>query len=334
MMTVCTGPDPRVSLPRLARRSIACLGLCLITAAVLLLASGCLAHDAWAQVESREGIALQNQILELRAQIQALQNQIGRGGGSSYGGGYPPPPPSSGGNDLVAQLLSRVSTLEDQVRQLRGQADQTQNQVQRQGADLGKRIDDLSFQVQNPQGGLPPATGAVPPPRPMSPQPPSMPLQPGAPPPPSPGSFSGAVPPGQPPVPAGPVRRTPELAMQEGNAALARRDYAAAEQAAREVLNNYRTSPRAYDAQFLLAQALIGERQYSQAAIAYDDTYNRARKGAHAPEALLGLADSLIAINERKAACDTLTKLRMEYPAPRPDVRDAVASASQRAGCR
>lgn len=122
--------------------------------------------------------------------------------------------------------------------------------------------------------------------------------------------------------------------MQEGNAALARHDYATAEQAAREVLNNYRTSPRAYDAQFLLAQALIGERQYSQSAIAYDDTYNRARKGAHAPEALLGLAESLIAINERKAACDTLTKLRMEYPAPRPDVRDAIASASQRSGCR
>ena len=122
--------------------------------------------------------------------------------------------------------------------------------------------------------------------------------------------------------------------MQEGNAALARRDYATAEQAAREVLNNYRTSPRAYDAQFLLAQALIGERQYSQAAIAYDDTYNRARKGAHAPEALLGLADSLIAINERKAACDTLTKLRMEYPVARPDMRDAIASASQRSGCR
>jgi TolA-binding protein len=341
MMTACAGPEPRVSLPRVARRSMASLGACLITAAALLLASGCFAHSAWAQVESREGIALQNQILELRAQIQALQNQIGRGGGSSYGGGYSsPPPPSSGGSDLVAQLLSRVSTLEDQVRQLRGQVDQTQNQVQRQGADLGKRIDDLSFQVQNPQGGLPPATGAVPP-RPTSPPPPNLQpaplqLQPGAPPPPPPppGSFSGAPPPGQPPVPTGPVKRTPELAMQEGNAALARRDYANAEQAAREVLNNYRTSPRAYDAQFLLAQALIGERQYSQAAIAYDDTYNRARKGAHAPEALLGLADSLIAINERKAACDTLTKLRMEYPVPRPDLRDAIASASQRSGCR
>ena len=144
----------------------------------------------------------------------------------------------------------------------------------------------------------------------------------------------GGPPPGPPAQPGVPVRRTPELAIQEGNAALARRDYPAAEQAAREVLTGSRTSPRVYDAQFLLAEALLGQRQYSQAAIAYDDSYNRSRRGVHAPDALLGLANSLIAINEKKAACDTLTKLRAEYPAPRPDMRDAMIASAQRAGCR
>jgi TolA-binding protein len=115
---------------------------------------------------------------------------------------------------------------------------------------------------------------------------------------------------------------------------LARRDYPAAEQAAREVLTGARASPRAYDAQFLLAQALMGQRQYSQAAIAYDDTYNRARKGVHAPDALLGLANSLIAINEKHAACDTLAKLRSEDPTLRPDLRDAVNASAQRASCK
>ncbi len=43
------------------------------------------------------------------------------------------------------------------MRQLRGRIDETQNLVQRQGADLNKRIDDLAFQI-NPQGG-----GAAPP---------------------------------------------------------------------------------------------------------------------------------------------------------------------------
>ena len=122
--------------------------------------------------------------------------------------------------------------------------------------------------------------------------------------------------------------------MQEGSAAVARHDYAGAEKAAREVLNKFRTSPRAYDAQFLLAQSLAGQHQYSQAAIAYDDAYNRSRKGAHAQDALLGLATSLTAINEKKAACDTLGKLHGEFPQERADVRQAAASVHQRAGCK
>jgi TolA-binding protein len=294
---------------------------------VLVASSG---QPARAQVESREGIALQNQILDLRRQMQALQDQSGRGGGSpTYLGrsGYPPPP--SGSSDLVAQLLTRVDALEEQVRQLRGRIDQTQNEVQRQGAELGKRMEDMAFQSQNPQGSVLGGTSPGPRPAPMQ----------AAPPPPQPPGNLALLPPstslGGPPGPSGgPVRRTPELAIQEGNAALARRDYPAAEQAAREVLSGNRTSPRAYDAQFLLAQALMGQRQYSQAAIAFDDAYNRSKVGLHAPDALVGLANSLIAINEKKAACDTLSKLRAEYPSPRPDVREAMSGAAQRGGCR
>ena len=296
----------------------------LIAALVLLAALMAFRQPACAQIDSREGIALQNQILDLRRQLQALQDQSGRGGTPTYlgRGAYPPPP--SGGNDLVPQLLARVDALEEQVRQLRGRVDETTNQVQRQGADLGKRMDDMAFQTQNPQGH-PQGSGAPNP----APRPANLPLTP------PPSSLGGPSSPS--PVqapPATPVRRTPELAIQEGNAALSRRDYQAAEQAAREVLTGSRTSPRAYDAQFLLAQALSGERQYPQAAIAYDDAYNRARKGAHAQDALLGLASSLTAINEKKAACDTLAKLHNEYPTPRPDLRDAIAASTQRAGCR
>jgi TolA-binding protein len=184
----------------------------------------------------------------------------------------------------------------------------------------------MAFQAQNPPGA---AARAGPAPMPSAPPAPTPPPQ---------ASLALLPPPapsgGPPAGPSAPVRRTPELALQEGNAALARRDYVAAEQAAREVLTSSRTSPRAYDGQFLLAQALLGQRQYSQAAIAYDDTYNRSRKGQHAPDALLGLANSLIAINEKRAACDTLTKLRVENPSLRPDVRDAAFASAQRAGCR
>lgn len=308
---------------------------------------------AWPAVAqtSREDIALRNQIYELQQQVQALQQQMAAqsGSGGSYLGRPAYQAPQAGsGNDIVAQLLARVQTLEEQVRTLRGRADETQNALQKQGADLGKRIDDLAFQLQNPgaTGGAP--AGAAPPAGPESPtaapvgptQGPApgapIPLQPGPTLSPPPATLGGVMaPPAQPAAPpAAPVPRTPELAMQEGNAALARHDYPAAEAAAREVLNKFRTSPRAYDAQYLLAQALAGERQFSQAAIAYDDTYNRNRKGARAPEALVGLANALTAINEKRAACDTLGKLHTEFPQERPEVREAAASVQQRAGCR
>src|SRR5690349_21678866 len=115
-------------------------------ASVLLLS---LASPATAQVESREGIALQNQIMQLQQQVQQLQAEVQRGGGTPTYLGRPPSGaqgPSSS-SDLTAQLLSRVGALEEQVRQLRGRIDQVENDVQRQGADLGKRIDDLAFQT-------------------------------------------------------------------------------------------------------------------------------------------------------------------------------------------
>jgi TolA-binding protein len=214
---------------------------------------------------------------------------------------------------MVAQLLTRVDAMEEQIRQLRGRIDENQNQMQRQNADLSKKIDDLAFQMSSS-----PAPGAAAPARPVAP-----PLA----------APTPAPVPLQPPAATGPTPRTPERALQEGNAALARRDYTAAEQSAREVLSN-RTSPRAYDAQFLLAQSLAGQRQFPQAAIAYDDTYNRSRKGSYAQDALLGLANSLTAINEKKAACDTLGRLAAEFPQVRNDLREPIAGARQRASCR
>ncbi len=232
-------------------------------------------------------------------------------------------------------MLTRVDALEEQVRGLRGQLDETQHAQQQAAADLGKRIDDLAFQV-NPQAA---SSGAIAPTAaPGGPRsaPPSSALggSSGMPPLSPPASPLGTAPPAPPTLPGGPVRRTPELAIQDGNTALARRDYAAAEQAAREVLTNARTSPRAYDAQFLLAQALAGERQFPQSAIAYDDAYNRNRKGLHAQDSLVGLASALTALNEKKAACDTLVKLGSEFPQLRPDLRDSVSGVRQRAGCR
>jgi TolA-binding protein len=265
-------------------------------------------NSAWAQVDSREGISLQNQIYQLRQEVQLLRDQAVRGGGGGVGGGRPYP--ATSGNDIVAQLLTRVDGLEDQIRQLRGRIDEQQNQLQRQNADLAKRLDDLAYQMNSRGGGGAPDPGLG--------------LGRGG---------GGLVAPPLAPPPNEPRVRTPEVAMQEGNAALARRDYPAAEAAAREVVAA-RASPRAYEGQMLLAQSLFGERKYPDAAVAFDDTYKRNRRGTHAPDALLGLANSFVGIGEKQSACATLTKLHAEFPQVRADMRDGIAAASQRAGCR
>ena len=262
------------------------------------------AAPARAQVESREGIALQNQILELKRDIQALRDQINSGsGGSSLGSARSAPAPSAATGDLTAQLLDRVSRLEDQVRNLRGHVDEVDNARQRQGDDLSKQIDDLNFKLDN---ASPAPTGTLR----------------------APASAPATAPDAScrgsdvtPPAAAG--RRTPELALQDGNAALARRDYATAETAAREVLNGPK-SPRANDAQFLLAEALVGKRDYAGAAVASSTiSYNRSRTGPRAQDSLLGLANSLATLGEKRAACATLDKLKAEFPTPRPELEDA-----------
>jgi TolA-binding protein len=324
---------------------------------VALLATGLAAAPARAQIESREGIALRDQIDELRHELQILQDRVSNGRGGSLLGSaapYTAPPSGPAGNDVTARLLVRVDQLDDQVRQLRGRIDELQNQLQQQTADLGKRIDDLTFLVENPkaaaaaaaasrQAAAAGATSAPPSPTGTTTPPTgvlgTMPAAPTYAAPPYAGSpYAGpatAAPPGAgPPGTTRPPPRTPELAMQDGNAALARRDYATAEADAREILNGNRTSPRAYDAMFLLAQAQSGQHQYSQAALSYDDAYNRSRKGPHAPDALLGLANALVGLNDKPSACQALTKLHAEFPTLRPDLRDQVAFTYGRAGCR
>ncbi len=279
-----------------------------LAAALLLFAAPLFASSpAHAQIESREAIALRNQILEVQQEVDQLRGEIRSGAGnqgSSLGGNYSQPAPGAPSGDLVASLLQQVSSLQDQVSALRGQVDDLSHRVDQQVADLGKKVDDLAFQFQLVQGkGNPTAGLAAPAPRT--------------------------------PVPAAaPMPPPPEVMLRQGEAALARADYPAAAASAETVLQADAHSPRAYDAQFLLAQALYGQRQYTRAALAYDDSFNRLPAGDHAQDLLLGLARSLAAINQKPATCAALSKLRQQFATSlRPDIAGGAASLARQTGC-
>ncbi|CAH0286477.1 tetratricopeptide repeat protein [Roseomonas sp. CECT 9278] len=272
------------------------------------------APGARAQMDSREGIALQNQILELRRDMDALRR----------GGGAPTPVPRGGGGappETVQGLLGRVAELEEMVRRQRGQLDVAENANRRLAEEVEKLRGDMDFRLQQLEGGGRP--GAARPPQ-------------GPPPAQAPAPAPFSVPPRQaepasPPPQPGP--RTAERALADGQAALSRGDFPTAEAAAREVIAQ-RPGPRAQDASLLLGEALLGRRQYQNAALAFDEAYRRNRQGTRAPEALLGLSNAFIGFGARREACDTLEQLTAEYTRLAQPVAARVQDARRRAQCR
>jgi TolA-binding protein len=137
------------------------------------------------------------------------------------------------------------------------------------------------------------------------------------------------------PAPAAPAAApaSPKAALKAAQAAIVKNDYASAESNARAVLAAAKSSPEGYQAQYILAQSLFGEGKPQDAAIAFDDAYNRDRSGAYAPGSLLGLANSLTAIHQEAAACDTLSSLNSQFPTPPAGMKSKIDAASKRAHC-
>lgn len=282
---------------------MAVLGLPL---AAVLFASTPLAHAQ--EVSSREGLALQNQIMALQQQLSQIQSS-GGSGALPAPSATPAPTSGGGGGDLTAQLLERVNTLEQQQREMRGEIDQLTNDLQKQTAALSKQVADAQFAAQN--GGGAAAAGAA-----------AGAASSAAP---SAASGSGADTAAKP--------TTPDAMLAAGKAALQKRDYATAHENAEGALKNAKGSFKV-DAQFLLAQSLAGEKQYRQSAVAYYDAYRQAPKSARAPDALLGVTASLLALGDKKAACQALGKLKSEFPSPTQRVSHAAEIYAGRGGCQ
>lgn len=259
-----------------------------------------LALPAAAQMDSREGIALQNQILQLRQEMEQLR---------SRGGSLPPPSSSrapAGGGELVGQLLDRVNVLEEEVRRQRGRVDVLENQNRRLAEDIEKLRGDMEFRLGQGGGGGGSGGAAAAPARPAGP----------------PTTSTGAAAP-----------RTPDRALAEGQAALGRRDYAAAEAAAREALA-VRSGAPVVAGQMLLGEALNGKRDFGNAAIAFNEAYTRGRTGPRAPDALIGLATAFQGLGNRREACDTLNDLRSQFPNLSGATAERANAARQRGQCR
>ena len=250
-----------------------------------------------AKSQTRDEIRQQQEQLYEQQQQQQLQGAYPNPTAPPFGGGDQAPP--NGGANLTAQLLDRVTRLEDEVRTLRGRVDELQNEVQTQTATLNKQIGDLSFAAQ--QGHpIPPAAIAP----------------------------SRAAPPSAAPPPS--AHLTPEAQLRQANAALARRDYPTAADLARQAAA---TGGHPAQAQYVLAEALAGEGNHGGAAAAYYGAYTKQPHGPFAGDALLHVGASLIATGDDNAACEALGQFRANFPTARPGLLKQAAALRVRARC-
>src|SRR5579859_3960821 len=114
---VALGPGEEIT------RMKAVLAACLILGYILAAPPAPALAQSDSELNSKEAIRLENQILELRQELQGLRDQAGRApatsGGSSLGGYQQAPSGDAASSDMTAQLLSRVQRLEDDMRSLR-----------------------------------------------------------------------------------------------------------------------------------------------------------------------------------------------------------------------
>jgi TolA-binding protein len=275
-------------------------------------------------VSSREGIALENQILALRQQVQQLQTSQNNGN-SALGSSQPASPETgnaAGANALLPNLLQQVQTLQDQVQNLRGRVDTLEHEVATQHDEIKQQIGNLKFQLG--QGGATAGRGGTPPGNAPN-QAPNQPERSGGP------QTLGQM-------PVNPIDRPVASAhvvasIVAARHAMAARDYVTAEADAKAIIAKQGRGADHGAAEYTLGQALTGQRHYQQAALAYDDSYNGARSGPYASQSLLGLAGSLTAIHQDSAACDTLDSLTSQFSSPSPSLAGKVRSLRLRAHC-
>jgi len=110
-------------------------------------------------------------------------------------------------------------------------------------------------------------------------------------------------------------------------------DYATAESGFREHIERFPEDGRAADAHFWLGEALLGQKRYRDAAetfLAASKDYPKAKK---APDMLLKLGVSLVALNQREVACATFAEIGKRYAGASAALKERVKQEQATASC-
>ena len=287
----------------------------LITLAAALLAAAALAGPAAAQ-----DIGLTNRVGTLEKQMKAVQRKVFPGGDPRYfTPEIAPEAPAAAPQGVpatspLADLTSRVDTLERQQATLTGAVEEAQNRLRLLDEAFAKYRGDTDFRLNAIEH---PAAAAPPPADPAAPV---------------------AAPAADRPVADKPARATPKPAKaaplpveDQWRAAYAlytAKQYDQAEAAMTDFLAANPKAARASNAQYWLGRSYDAQERHAEAAKAFLDGYKNYPEGDRAPESLLWLGKSLTSLKKNKQACSALDELQSVYG---PKLTSAVRAAAKTA---
>ncbi len=286
--------------------------------AAAMLLSGCLFAPALAQ----DNAALVQKIDRLERSIVDLERLVYRGGAKSSGGS------SSGaavGGGRLVDAEVRLGQLEDHMRRLTGTVEQVENRIAR----LENRLEKLSKDLELRLGQIESQLGVG---RPVA----SSTNDAAAVATPSAGAAQTAP-------PSTKVAAAPDVTLPEGSTErkyafamdlLLAQNYSEAEGAFKAFLAQHAVDRLAGHAQYWLGETYYVRNDYQTAAITYLEGYQKYPSSPKAPDMLLKLAVSLIALGQKEEACGTLRELRQRYPNATTAIRSNARRQGKNAGCR
>jgi tol-pal system protein YbgF len=292
------------SLPRLigALGLAAALGLC-----------------ASARVSAADSLDTRMDHLE-RDMRQLQQDYYSSAQGVQAGGGQQGAPASGGGGNEAARLSERIDSLEQSVRDLRGQMEQTSYQQHQ----ILQRLDSIDQKL----GTAPPA-----PPPPAAPAPPSGNSgdagQTGAPqdnpatlassgavtPPPPPQGSLGTLPAGpEETADAGPTPTDEKGQFDAATALLYQGNRPAGTKALQRFIKQHPKSKLTPQAYYWLGEAQLADKSYRDAGQNFLTVVTKYQKDPVAPKSLVKLGSALIAGGQAKDGCKYLKSVKQVFP--------------------
>lgn len=300
-----------------------------VTRTVIAGAAVFLLGGPFAFAQSADTTALINRINQLENQLQTLSRHVFRGDVPSSSRAQVAAPASSdsfsgGGSDpATADILVRLSQLENQLREMTGRLEEREYEVSQLAARQDKALQDIEMRLGTLEGGgqapaMPPAesSNAVPPDQVLGEMPAENP------------SFPPAVT----EIPEN-VRATPEGLYEYGFTLLRQGDYPAAEKAFADFLSRYSDHALAGNSQYWLAETFYVRNDMNKAARLFAEGYQKYPKSSKAADNLLKLAISLSRLNKTQDACLTLGQLRKEFPDEKGPVAVRADQERTRIGC-